>query len=58
MGWFKSKSGGMIGDDPLDIIEGAIKKIKKSYKKEWKREATIVEVRDVFNYAMRPLENE
>jgi len=55
MGWFESKNG-IIGDDPLDIIEGAIKRIRKSYKSEWKREATIAEVRDVFNYAMRPLE--
>ena len=36
MGWFKSKSGGMIGDDPLDIIEGAIKRYSNHTRKNGK----------------------
>ena len=56
MGWFKSKSNGVLGDDPLDIIESAIRAVKKSYNSEWDRDATLEEVRDAFNYVMRPLE--
>ena len=56
MGWFKSESGGMLGDAPLDIIESAIKDVKKSYNSDWDRDATLEEVRDAFNYVMRPLE--
>ena len=56
MGWFNSKNG-LIGDEPLDIIGDAVAKIKKSYNTRFTREPKVEEIRDVFNYVMRPLEN-
>ena len=58
MGWFESKSGSVIGDEPLDIIGDAIEAVRKSYNSKWSRDATLEEIRDVFNYVMSPLENE
>ena len=55
MGWFESRSGGVIGDDVLDIMETAIKEVKEEYKKEWKREPTEEEIRDALNYVIKPL---
>ena len=56
MGWFDSKNG-VIGDSLLDIIGDAIEDVKRSYNSELDREPSVEEIRDVFNYVMRPLES-
>ena len=56
MGYWSSKSGGVIGDEPADAIGDAIDKIKVHYKRDLGREPTIDEIRDTFNFVMRPLE--
>ena len=56
MGWFESRSGGVIGDDVLDIMETAVRKARKEFNKEWDREPTKDELRDAFNYVLKPLE--
>ena len=57
MGWLKSKNG-IIGDGPLYIIGDAIEAVKKEYVRGLGREPTLEEIRDVFNYVMRPLEEQ
>ena len=57
MGYWDSKNG-IIGDEPADAMGDAISKIKKHYKRDLKREPTNAEIRDVFNFVMRPLEKD
>ena len=56
MGYWESKHG-TIGDEPADAVGDCIDKIKKHYKRDLKREPTLLEIRDTFDFVMRPLEN-
>ena len=56
MGYWDSKNG-IIGDKPADIMGDAIEKIKKHYQKDFKRDPTSAEIRDVFEFVMNPLDD-
>lgn len=55
MGYWKSERG-IIGDEPADAIGDAIDKIKSHYKRDLDREPTVDEIKDVFNFVIKPLE--
>ena len=40
MGWRKNKEGALIGDAPLDILDGAFDAVSAAYKAAWKRPPT------------------
>ena len=56
MGYWKSKHG-VIGDQPADAVGDCIDKIQFFYRGDRDREPTLEEIRDTFDFVMRPLEN-
>ena len=57
MGYWNSENG-VIGDDPVDTMGDAFRKIRKHYKRDLEREPTTEELSDVFNFVIAPLEKQ